>query len=58
MTDMSLDPVHQKIVLAMAVAATNAVERAKQTGTKLVIWRDNHVVEIDPNNVELPKQPS
>lgn len=37
---------------AFEQAATKIVERAKQTGTPVVVWEDDHVAEISPERVE------
>jgi len=47
MANNPIDPIHQKIILGTSYSAVRAAERAQQTGTPLVVWRDNHVVEID-----------
>jgi hypothetical protein len=49
MTDNVIDPLHQRIVLGTFASSAIAIERAKQTGTPLVIWRNNHITEIDPS---------
>ena len=37
---------------AMQAAGVAAIETARRTGTKLVIWRDGQVVEITPDEAE------
>ncbi len=51
MANNPLDPVHQRIVLGTKASAAAAAERALQTATNLVVWRDNRVVEISPNEL-------
>ncbi len=52
----------EQIDAAMRRAAKSARDLAKQTGTKLALWRDGHVVHVDPDELpdELfaPKTPS
>ena len=39
---------------ALLRAAARARETARRHGTKLVIWRDGKVCEVDPDEVPLP----
>lgn len=48
MTELSTDPVIRKIDLGLQSVAMVVIEKARQTNTKLVIWRDGKVIEIDP----------
>ncbi len=43
MTERLKDPVHERILLGMIEAGQVAIERARQTGTPLVVWRDGRV---------------
>lgn len=58
--DKLQDPMHDKIVQGIKASAATAVERARQTNTKLIVWRDGKIVEISPDDVHLdspaPKQ--
>lgn len=42
------------IEAALLRAAARARETARRCGTKLVIWRDGKVCEVDPDEVPLP----
>ena len=48
MTDFSTDETIKKIDLGFPSIAHAAIEKARQTNTKLVIWRDGKIVEVDP----------
>ncbi len=57
------DPVHQQIVLGTRFAALAAAKRAKETGTLLVVWRNNHIAKITPEEFlrqqsEAPQNPA
>jgi hypothetical protein len=40
---------------AFEQATTKIVERARQTGTPVVVWEDDHVAEISPERAETVK---
>lgn len=51
MTELSTDPVIRKIDLGLQSVAMVVIEKARQTNTKLVIWGDGKVVEINPDEL-------
>lgn len=53
MNQRPLDPLHERILEGTAAAALIAIERARQTGTPLVVWRDGKVQEISPDDPSL-----
>ncbi len=50
MTKKPTDLTHQRIVLGTNAGGALAVDRARQTGTPLVVWRDGRVQEVSPDN--------
>ena len=40
---------------AFLQAAHKVIERAKRCGTKLIVWKNGKLTELDPNEVRLPK---
>jgi hypothetical protein len=48
------DPLHERIVIGVAASGSVAIERARATGTPLVIWRDNHIETIKPDAISKP----
>lgn len=42
---------------AFEQAATKIVERAKQTGTPVVVWEDDHVSELSPEHLTENRTP-
>ena len=40
---------------AFLQAAYKVVERAKQTGTKVIVWKNGKLTELDPSEIRLPK---
>lgn len=48
MNNISSDETIRKIDLGFPDVAKAAIEKARQTKTKLVVWRDGKVVTIDP----------
>lgn len=53
MDKMPKDPMHQRVILGTAAGAEMAIERARQTGTPLVVWRDGKIMEISPDDPSL-----
>jgi hypothetical protein len=49
MNQLSTDEIIKKIDAGFPAVALAAIEKARQTKTKLVIWRDGAIVEIDPD---------
>ena len=39
---------------AIVAARRRVIQRHRQLGVPLAIWRDGEVVEVDPESVELP----
>lgn len=59
--DDDLDDPHvviQRIVQGTIASGRIAVERARQTGTPLVVWRDGRVQEIWPDDPSLTEAKS
>jgi|688.fasta_scaffold1392068_2 hypothetical protein len=54
----SPDKIIQKIDLGFPAIAAAAIEKARQTKTKLVIWRDGKIVEIDPEEAFSTERPA
>ena len=54
MSDPKLDmrETTKRAVAAFAVVAEKVFERARQTGTNVVLWEDGDIVEVDPNTGE------
>jgi len=52
MNQTSTDETIQKIDTGFLAVVHAAVEKARQTKTKLVVWRDGKIVEVDPDEVE------
>lgn len=40
---------------AFLQAARKVVERAKRCGTKVIVWKNGKLTELDPSEVRLPK---
>jgi len=57
MNDLPKDPIHRRIVQGTSAARAVAIERARQTGTLLVVWRDGKVIEISPDDPSLGNKP-
>lgn len=55
MSKKPTDPMHQRIIQGTRAGSALAVERARQTGTPLVVWRDGRVQEVSPHDVKLPR---
>lgn len=51
MSQQSSDDIIRKIDAGFPAIAKAAIEKARQTKTKLVIWRDGQIVEIDPDDL-------
>ena len=51
MPQISDDEIIRKIDLGMPAVVDAAINKAIQTKTKLVVWRDGRVVEIDPEEL-------
>ena len=49
MNQLSTDETIQKIDTGFPAVAIAAIEKARQTKTKLIIWRDGKIVEIYPD---------
>jgi len=58
MIQPSTDETIQKIDLGFPSIAVAAIEKARQTKTKLVIWRDGKIVEIDPEEAFINERPA
>ncbi|MGE4243545.1 zeta toxin family protein [Ramlibacter sp.] len=55
---MDPPPAHvREAMQAMVRAAQRAREIARQSGTKLVLWRDGRVAHVDPDDPSLPPLP-
>ena len=54
----STDETIQKIDAGFPAVVQAAIEKARQTKTKLVVWRDGKVVEIDPDDVNSDERPA
>ena len=55
---ISTDPIIKKIDLGFPAVANAAIEKARQTNTKLVIWRDGKIVEVEPEKVFADERPA
>jgi hypothetical protein len=53
-TDGSLS---EKADAAFEQAARKVVERARQTGTPVVVWEDDHVTELPPEHLTKNRTP-
>lgn len=42
----------EKADAAFQAAATAVIERAKQTGTPVVVWEDGHIKEVPTDQLE------
>lgn len=51
MNYQSKDPLNQQIILGVAASAASAIEVASNTGTTLVVWLNNKVTEISPDDI-------
>ena len=58
MSRISTYEIIQKIDKGFPAVALAAIEKARQTKTKLVVWRDGKIVEIDPNEVKTDGKPA
>jgi hypothetical protein len=47
------DVLMPEIVAGIKAAGLAAIEQARRTGTKLIIWRDNQIMEISPDEAEV-----
>lgn len=45
----------EKAKAAFEQAAVKVVERAKQTGTPVIVWKDNRVSEVSPDHLPNPQ---
>jgi hypothetical protein len=52
MKDRSIDPVHEQIVLGVTTSAAAAVSRARETDTQLIIWHNNRIERIKPEDLD------
>ena len=57
MIQQSTDETIQKIDTGFPTIAHAAIEKARQTKTKLVVLRDGKIVEIDPDEVITDEKP-
>ena len=48
MIQKSPDKTIQKIDMGFMAVLDSAIEKARQTNTKLVVWQDNKIIEIEP----------
>ena len=46
-------PMVEKVDGAIRQAAKKVLERAKQTGTPVVIWEDDQIKEVPPEKMEM-----
>jgi len=44
----------QLVEAAFRQAARAVIERAKQTGTPVIIWKDGEMKRVDPRKIRLP----
>ncbi|MDX9690698.1 MAG: hypothetical protein RBT70_09625 [Alphaproteobacteria bacterium] len=58
MIQQSPDETIKKIDTGFPAIAHAAIEKARQTKTKLVVLRDGKIVEIDPDEVEPDERPA
>ncbi|MCA3269504.1 MAG: hypothetical protein ACK5XX_01200 [Holosporales bacterium] len=58
MPQLSTDPIIKKIDLGFFAVGNAAIEKARQTKTKLVIWRDGKVIEIEPEEADADERPT
>lgn len=58
MIQQSTDETIQKIDTGFPAIAHAAIEKARQTKTKLVVWLDGKIVEVDPDEVEPDERPA
>ncbi len=42
---------------AFRQAAKKVIQRAKETGTSLIVWENGEVKEMDPRKAEKPRKP-
>lgn len=50
------DTLSSKVDAAGKQAAGKVVERAKQTGTPVVVWDEGHVKEVPSDQIEMAKE--
>jgi hypothetical protein len=48
----------QAVNQAFVAAYRRTILRHRHLGLPLVVWQDGHVVEVSPDDVELPPQPA
>jgi hypothetical protein len=58
MGQQSTDEIIRKIDMGFPAVARAAIEKARQTKTKLVVWRDGKVIEIEPEEVSADERPA
>lgn len=58
MIQQSTDETIQKIDTGFPAIAHAAIEKARQTKTKLVVLRDGKIIEIDPDEEETDERPA
>lgn len=58
MIQPSSDETIQKIDTGFPSVAQAAIEKARQTRTKLVVWHDGKIVEIDPDEANADERPA
>jgi hypothetical protein len=50
---MSINPreltLAEKVNAALRLAASDVIERARQTGTPVIVWENNRITERSPN---------
>lgn len=44
----------EKVDAAFRASATTVIERAKQTGTPVIVWEAGHIREVPSDLLELP----
>lgn len=45
-----------KAIAAFRLAMIDVVRKARETGTPVIVWRDGKVVELSPDELELPPE--
>ncbi|QQR68911.1 MAG: hypothetical protein IPI58_08790 [Alphaproteobacteria bacterium] len=58
MIEPSPDETIQKIDMGFPAIARAAIEKARQTNTKLVIWKDGKIVEVAPEEASPDERPA
>ncbi len=51
MTETRTSPLHQKIDAGIRVAVTQAIERHRQLGESIALWRDGQVIVLKADQI-------